>query len=137
MALVILLSFLLNLERVWGHGLPHAGEPSASLPLNLSPPPCRQPVLMTVASPPWRDPALAVEDRVKDLLGRMSTEDKIIQLDARQQPTGAVDRLGINAFQGWNGKNSCYSTCYYPDSPVLPKFIILLQSNRKSSTEHE
>ncbi len=67
--------------------------------------------LLAVAAPPWRDPNVAVEARVKDLLGRMSVEEKIIQLDARQQPTGAVDRLGIRAFQGWNGEFLCRVVC--------------------------
>ena len=40
------------------------------------------------------------------LLHSLTTTEKIAQLDASMQPTGAVDRLNISAFAGWNGKQS-------------------------------
>lgn len=52
---------------------------------------------------PWQEPDLPIEQRVQLLLEKLTAEEKIAQLDAAQQPTGAVDRLGIPAFAGWNG----------------------------------
>lgn len=40
---------------------------------------------------------------MRALLDQLTTDEKIAQLDATTHPTGGVDRLGVPAFQGWNG----------------------------------
>ncbi len=51
----------------------------------------------------WRDTGASVDARVRLLLDQLTVDEKIGQLDATTHPTGAVPRLGIPAFQGWNG----------------------------------
>ena len=51
----------------------------------------------------WRDASAPLATRVRSLLDQLTTEEKIAQLDATTHPTGGVDRLGVPAFQGWNG----------------------------------
>ena len=51
----------------------------------------------------WENTDLPLEDRVLALMQVMTTDEKISQLDAATQPTGAVNRLNISAFEGWNG----------------------------------
>ena len=51
----------------------------------------------------WRDASAPLAARVRSLLDALTTEEKIAQLDATTHPTGGVDRLGVPAFQGWNG----------------------------------
>ena len=64
---------------------------------------------MSVAAPPYLDPALAVADRVGDLLGRMTLEEKLAQLGSiwvfevldadRLHPDRAQERLGAGIGQ--------------------------------------
>jgi len=51
----------------------------------------------------WRDPDAPLAGRVDDLLGRLTLEEKVEQLSAARDAVGAVKRLGVPAFQGWNG----------------------------------
>jgi beta-glucosidase len=48
---------------------------------------------------PYQNPALSVDDRVKDLVGRMTIEEKISQM---MNTAPAIDRLGVPAYDWWN-----------------------------------
>jgi beta-glucosidase len=52
------------------------------------------------ANPPlaYQDPSAPVESRVKDLLGRLTSEEKIMMLGGKDFTTAPVERLGIPAF---------------------------------------
>ncbi len=54
----------------------------------------------------WRDASAPLATRVRALLDQLTTDEKIGQLDATTHPTGGVDRLGVPAFQGWNGASA-------------------------------
>jgi len=49
--------------------------------------------------PPWRDPAQPVESRVRDLVGRMTLEEKARQVCNAAPP---IARLGLPAYDYWN-----------------------------------
>src|SRR5665647_228590 len=53
---------------------------------------CRQKDARMNALPPYRDPALAVEDRVADLVGRMTLEEKVGQM-LQLNSQGGVEHL--------------------------------------------
>jgi len=48
---------------------------------------------------PFRDPALSTEKRIDDLLGRLTLEEKVMQM---MDKTPAIERLGIPAYNWWN-----------------------------------
>jgi beta-glucosidase len=48
---------------------------------------------------PYQNPALSVDERVDDLVGRMTVEEKISQM---MNTSPAIDRLGIPAYDWWN-----------------------------------
>ena len=48
---------------------------------------------------PYQNPGLTVEVRVNDLVGRMTTDEKISQM---MNTAPAIDRLGIPAYDWWN-----------------------------------
>lgn len=48
---------------------------------------------------PFQDPGLPVDQRVEDLVGRMTLEEKIGQM---MNDAPAIDRLGIPAYNWWN-----------------------------------
>ncbi|MCX6328218.1 MAG: glucan 1,4-alpha-glucosidase, partial [Bacteroidia bacterium] len=48
---------------------------------------------------PYQNPALTVEERVNDLVGRMTVDEKISQM---MNTAPAIDRLGIPAYDWWN-----------------------------------
>jgi beta-glucosidase len=48
---------------------------------------------------PYQNPALSVEERVNDLVGRMTVDEKISQM---MNTAPAIDRLGIPAYDWWN-----------------------------------
>ncbi len=48
---------------------------------------------------PYMNPALPIEQRVEDLVGRMTLEEKISQT---QNSAPAIERLGIPAYDWWN-----------------------------------
>jgi len=55
------------------------------------------------SNPPYKNPALAVDERVKDLLGRMTLEEKVAQLQSTWQNHG--QKLPVDAyFVDANGK---------------------------------
>jgi beta-glucosidase len=49
--------------------------------------------------PPYLDPSLPLEQRVNDLIGRMTLDEKISQM---QDVAPAIDRLGVPAYNWWN-----------------------------------
>jgi beta-glucosidase len=49
--------------------------------------------------PPWRDPSQPLEARVKDLVGRMTLEEKALQI-CNDAP--AITRIGLPAYNYWN-----------------------------------
>lgn len=52
---------------------------------------------------PWENTSLPLEARASALLDQLSLEEKLGLLDADKPPTGAIPRLDIPAFEGWNG----------------------------------
>jgi len=48
---------------------------------------------------PFNDPSLSIDERIEDLLDRMTLEEKIGQM---QNTSPAIDRLGIPAYNWWN-----------------------------------
>ena len=48
---------------------------------------------------PFNDPGLPIEERVKDLISRMTLEEKVAQM---QNVTPAIPSLGIPAYNWWN-----------------------------------
>jgi beta-glucosidase len=48
---------------------------------------------------PYRDPGLPIPERIHDLIGRMTLEEKVSQMMNRSP---AIDRLGIPAYNWWN-----------------------------------
>jgi len=48
---------------------------------------------------PFQDPGLPVDQRVEDLVGRMTLEEKVSQM---MNDAPAIDRLGIPAYNWWN-----------------------------------
>lgn len=69
----------------------------------------------------WRDPNAAVADRVEDLLNQLTVEEMIASLDANTFPTGAISRLGIPGFTGWNGMPQASS---HFDGIVVKRFPV-------------
>jgi len=51
------------------------------------------------ARPPYWDPSLSLEQRVNDLVSRMTLEEKVSQM---QDVAPAIPRLGIPAYNWWN-----------------------------------
>jgi beta-glucosidase len=47
----------------------------------------------------WKDPAQPIDSRVKDLVSRMTLEEKVQQI---RHQAGAVPRLGVPAYNFWN-----------------------------------
>jgi beta-glucosidase len=53
----------------------------------------------TQTTPPYKNPALPVEQRVDDLVSRMTLEEKVSQM---MNGAAAIDRLGIPDYEWWN-----------------------------------
>jgi beta-glucosidase len=53
----------------------------------------------TSPRPPYLDPSLPLDQRVSDLVSRMTLEEKVSQM---QDVAGAIPRLGIPAYNWWN-----------------------------------
>ena len=51
------------------------------------------------ANPPYMNPALPVEQRVDDLIGRMTLEEKVAQMRDHATP---IPRLGVPKYDWWN-----------------------------------
>ncbi len=90
---VILLAAITALIPAWisapAQPEPHPPEQHVSAqPVSCSPSPC-----------PYLNPALAPEARAKDLVGRMTLEEKVSQM---QDVAPAIPRLGVPAYNWWN-----------------------------------
>ncbi|KOX23714.1 hypothetical protein ADK67_20005 [Saccharothrix sp. NRRL B-16348] len=72
---------------------------------------------------PFRDPGLPVEDRVTDLLGRLTDEEKV-ELLHQHQP--AVPRLGLAAFH--TGMEALHGVAWLGPATVFPQAIGLASS---------
>jgi beta-glucosidase len=51
------------------------------------------------ATPPYKNPALPIEQRVDDLISRMTLEEKALQM---QNAAPAIPRLGVPAYNWWS-----------------------------------
>ena len=56
-------------------------------------------VMLSQSTAPYQNPELSIEERVDDLVSRMTIEEKISQMTHR---SAAVERLGIPEYNWWN-----------------------------------
>ena len=68
--------------------------------------------------PRFRDPDQPVEDRIEDLLARMTIEEKVSQMVHR---SAAIERLGIPAYNWWN--EACHGIGRAGRATVFPQVI--------------
>jgi beta-glucosidase len=71
----------------------------AQMPSQSPHPPPTAEQIKAAAAMPYRDPALPIEKRVDDLVGRMTLEEKVSQLIDRAV---AIPRLDVPAYNWWN-----------------------------------
>jgi beta-glucosidase len=50
----------------------------------------------------WRDPSQPLNERINDLIRRMSLAEKVGQLQGGQSPAPAIQRLGLPSYTYWN-----------------------------------
>jgi beta-glucosidase len=55
---------------------------------------CQNPTVL-----PYQNPQLAIDERVNDLVSRMTIQEKVTQLFNQSEP---IDRLGVPAYNWWN-----------------------------------
>lgn len=67
---------------------------------------------------PWQDPDLSVDDRVADLLSRMTLEEKVSQM---VNSSAAIDRLGIPAYDWWS--ECLHGVARFGRATVFPQAI--------------
>lgn len=68
--------------------------------------------------PPYQNPDLPLDQRVADLLGRLSIQEKIEQLVHDNRP---VERLGVPAYNWWN--EACHGVGRNGAATVFPQVI--------------
>jgi beta-glucosidase len=73
--------------------------------------------------PPFRDPACPLDERVADLVGRMTLEEKVSQM---MHTARAVPRLGIPAYNYWN--EALHGVARNGRATVFPQIIGLAAS---------
>src|SRR6185503_878118 len=66
----------------------------------------------------WKDPAQPMEMRVKDLVGRMTLEEKVSQI---RNGAAAVPRLGIPAYDYWS--EALHGVARHGIATVFPQAI--------------
>jgi beta-glucosidase len=71
-------------------------------------------------SDPWKDPDLPLEQRVDDLVSRLTTEEKIAQM---MMAAPAIPRLGIPAYYWWN--EALHGVARAGTATVFPQAIAL------------
>jgi beta-glucosidase len=70
------------------------------------------------ATHPFLDPELPAEQRIEDLLGRLTLEEKVGQM---LHESRAVDRLGVPAYNWWN--EACHGIARNGRATVFPQVI--------------
>ncbi|MGE5810283.1 MAG: glycoside hydrolase family 3 protein, partial [Ignavibacteria bacterium] len=97
---------------------------------------------------PYEDSSLTIDERVEDLLGRMTLEEKISMLGATGFETREIKRLGIppmNMTYGpvgvrWNGASSSFpsgiSMAATWDTALIEKYGIALAEETKAKGRH-
>ncbi|MFJ3613377.1 glycoside hydrolase family 3 C-terminal domain-containing protein [Streptomyces hydrogenans] len=73
---------------------------------------------MTADRPPFRDPALPVDARVADLLGRLTPTERLALL---HQFTPGVERLGLAAFR--TGQEALHGVAWMGPATVFPQAV--------------
>ncbi|TDD29666.1 carbohydrate-binding protein [Kribbella turkmenica] len=68
--------------------------------------------------PPFRDPARPLRARVDDLLGRLTTDEKLALLHQHQAP---VHRLGLEAFR--TGTEALHGVAWHGPATVFPQAV--------------
>ena len=76
------------------------------------------PVETVVPRPPYLDPDLPLDQRVNDLVSRMTLEEKISQM---QDAAPAIPRLGIPAYNWWN--EALHGVARSGNATVFPQAI--------------
>ena len=76
-----------------------------------------------VSSPPYKNPALAIDKRVDDLVSRMTLEEKVSQM---MNAASAIPRLDIPAYDWWN--ESLHGVARAGVATVFPQAIGLAAS---------
>jgi beta-glucosidase len=74
------------------------------------------PSLSAVGRPPFRDPALPLDKRVDDLLGRLTPDERIALL---HQYAPSVERLGIASFR--TGTEALHGVSWLGEATVFPQ----------------
>ena len=72
---------------------------AAQAPVQNAPPPPTEEQIKAAAAMPFRNTALPIEQRVDDLVSRMTLEEKVSQLIDRAAP---IPRLDVPAYNWWN-----------------------------------
>ena len=67
---------------------------------------------------PFNDPALSTEERVNDLLARLTTEEKVTMM---MNNSVAIERLGIPAYNWWN--EALHGVARAGEATVFPQVI--------------
>jgi beta-glucosidase len=70
------------------------------------------------ATPDYLNPRLPVEQRVDDLVGHMTLEEKVTQM---MNKAAAVERLGVPAYDWWN--EALHGVAYAGNATVFPQAI--------------
>ncbi|SFD02121.1 glycoside hydrolase family 3 C-terminal domain-containing protein [Streptomyces aidingensis] len=68
--------------------------------------------------PPWRDPLRPVAERVEDLLGRLTPDERLAMLHQFAPP---VDRLGLAAFR--TGQEALHGVAWMGPATVFPQAV--------------
>jgi beta-glucosidase len=72
---------------------------AAQAPSRNAPPPPTEEQIKAAAAMPFRNPALSLDQRVDDLISRLTLEEKVSQLIDRAAP---IPRLDVPAYNWWN-----------------------------------
>ncbi|MCD9873392.1 glycoside hydrolase family 3 protein [Streptomyces guryensis] len=76
------------------------------------------PSLSAAGRPPFRDPALSVDKRVDDLLGRLTLDERVAFL---HQCAPAVERLGVASFR--TGSEALHGVSWLGEATVFPQAV--------------